>query len=293
LEDERCTCCSPLGTSVLTSVVLVLALVGAFRDARDPLSNALKISACVSATTGVVACWLTFLVDPGTPKQAPLDTMTDPPPVDETDDRFRIRDRHLPDGEVWRQKWCRTCRLWRPHRCGHCHTCKRCVLRLDHHCMWMGTCVGERNARFFGCFLLFMGAAMLQLLVLAAHHIWKLGCFSDSGCFSASLEPLAIIAFILLCPPCAPISCGSPILLMSSFWYGAMMLGDLRASRCQDADMWWAEVQRLYRCQGARLYCCSPAAFKVRPAWSRVAVVPSGAEQMGSCPTPLGKVDEA
>ncbi|SCP04486.1 palmitoyltransferase, putative [Plasmodium ovale] len=43
--------------------------------------------------------------------------------------------------------------LVRPERAHHCRSCRRCVLRMDHHCPWIGTCVGEKNLKFFFLFL--------------------------------------------------------------------------------------------------------------------------------------------
>jgi len=61
-------------------------------------------------------------------------------------------------------RWCSKCDAWKPDRCHHCRICKRCTLKskstlskqysseantadriVDHHCIWIGTCVGYHN----------------------------------------------------------------------------------------------------------------------------------------------------
>lgn len=41
----------------------------------------------------------------------------------------------------------------RPPRAFHCNTCGVCIEAQDHHCPWMGTCIGKRNLKYFLAFL--------------------------------------------------------------------------------------------------------------------------------------------
>ncbi|KAH7566203.1 hypothetical protein JRO89_XS08G0114800 [Xanthoceras sorbifolium] len=55
-----------------------------------------------------------------------------------------------PPGTSTRSLTCTYCNVEQPPRAKHCHDCDRCVLQFDHHCVWLGTCVGLGNhSRFW------------------------------------------------------------------------------------------------------------------------------------------------
>jgi len=45
--------------------------------------------------------------------------------------------------------WCKKCKSERPERSHHCGDCGTCILRMDHHCPWIGGCIGWRNHKAF------------------------------------------------------------------------------------------------------------------------------------------------
>ena len=52
-------------------------------------------------------------------------------------------------GHMVNLNYCYTCFHFRPPRTSHCAECDNCVEKFDHHCLWMGTCVGKRNYKYF------------------------------------------------------------------------------------------------------------------------------------------------
>lgn len=50
-----------------------------------------------------------------------------------------------PPASTIRTWTCTYCNVEQPPRAKHCHDCDKCVLQFDHHCVWLGNCIGQGN----------------------------------------------------------------------------------------------------------------------------------------------------
>ncbi|XP_074708888.1 palmitoyltransferase ZDHHC23 isoform X3 [Strix uralensis] len=72
-----------------------------------------------------------------------------------------------------KKDWCTKCQLVRPARAGHCRLCGRCVRRLDHHCVWINSCVGEQNHQAFILALSFFMLTSVYGITLTLHTVCR------------------------------------------------------------------------------------------------------------------------
>ena len=166
-----------LGTQVIITTTLPLLIPQSEESTVGWTDWTLSLIVNLLIVISIVLMLLTGLTNPGIIPKNESGTLApgvDPNAVDSTTG-FLVPRFILLNGVCVRQKFCRTCKIYRPPRSNHCSVCDNCVLRHDHHCVALGTCVGLGNYRWF---LLLSGSlALLCPLVfwLVKNQVLSLG----------------------------------------------------------------------------------------------------------------------
>ncbi|GFF83693.1 DHHC zinc finger membrane protein [Aspergillus udagawae] len=93
-------------------------------------------------------------------------------------------------------RYCKKCQCPKPDRTHHCSTCKRCVLKMDHHCPWLATCVGLHNYKAFLLFLVYTSLFCWVDFAVAATWIWT-EVFNDAP-YLETLLPVNVVLLAIL-----------------------------------------------------------------------------------------------
>ena len=67
-------------------------------------------------------------------------------------------------GRKFKVRFCQTCNIFRGPTVSHCKKCDNCVENFDHHCPWLGNCIGKKNYFYFFIFLIFCNIFIISNL---------------------------------------------------------------------------------------------------------------------------------
>lgn len=81
---------------------------------------------------------------------------------------YRTEFKYVKSGYLVQYNLCYTCNIIRPLRTSHCAECDNCTERFDHHCIWIGQCVGKRNYKHFIFFLISLNISAAYQLIIAS-----------------------------------------------------------------------------------------------------------------------------
>ncbi|KAM3867280.1 palmitoyltransferase ZDHHC9 [Diretmus argenteus] len=108
----------------------------------------------------------------------------------------RIRNVQI-NNQIVKLKYCYTCKIFRPPRASHCSICDNCVDRFDHHCPWVGNCVGKRNYRYFYLFTLSLSLLTIYIFTFDIVHVVMRSV--DSGFLNTLKVTPGTVLEVLVC----------------------------------------------------------------------------------------------
>ena len=131
--------------------------------------------------------------------------------------------------DYYTERFCETCKIWKPPRASHCATCDNCIKDFDHHCGTLNVCIGARTIWNFTLLPLLNSIAVtwsLYYTVIFYHEQAAVWDDAQAHYFRMILAPAGALFFvgvgINFCNPfCAfigvPMTGAAFLLLYSAF----------------------------------------------------------------------------
>jgi len=76
---------------------------------------------------------------------------------------------------------CKKCLIPKPARTHHCSICNRCILKFDHHCPWLNTCIGFYNQRYFLLYMVYTTVGVFFIMLFGIGIGYEVLWLGDSG----------------------------------------------------------------------------------------------------------------
>ncbi|CAM9812270.1 unnamed protein product, partial [Ectocarpus sp. 4 AP-2014] len=94
------------------------------------------------------------------------------------------------------RRFCRKCNAYKPVRAHHCSICRRCVVKMDHHCPWVNNCVGIGNHKFFIQFISYVFVISVYALLLAVCRFCA--CLKNIGaCHYSPAKDMGVVFLVV------------------------------------------------------------------------------------------------
>ncbi|KAK8932389.1 Palmitoyltransferase PFA3 [Metarhizium anisopliae] len=141
------------------------------------------------------------------------------------------------NGEI---RFCKKCQARKPDRAHHCSTCRRCVLKMDHHCPWLATCLGLRNYKAFLLFLIYTTVLCVYAFAVSGTWVWSEVIEEDVE----KLDALLPVNFIVL-----SVLSGIIGIVMGVFtgWHVMLALKGQTTIECLEKTRYLSPLKQPYR----------------------------------------------